>query len=241
MSKKKQQRPRLTGGIADFVSSLRNEDKRVLVIGDLHEPFCLNGYLSHCKKIQEKYNCNEVVFIGDVVDNHYSSYHETDADGLGGGDELDAAINRLSRWVEAFPKAYVTIGNHDRIISRKAQTGGIPKRWIKSYNEVLNAPNWDFVESVVLDNVLYQHGEGGTARTKMRKELISTVQGHLHVQGYIDFQVGRNYKIFGMQVGCGIDRESYAMAYGRNYGRPFISCAVVLDNGKLPILEPMDL
>src|SRR5690554_1910202 len=100
MSKKKQQRPRLTGGIADFVSSLRDENKRVLVIGDLHEPFCLNGYLSHCKKIQEKYNCNEVVFIGDVVDNHYSSYHETDADGLGGGDELDAAINRLSRWVE---------------------------------------------------------------------------------------------------------------------------------------------
>lgn len=237
----RQHRPRLTGEMADFVGSLRDDNKRVLIIGDLHEPFCLNGYLEHCKKIKEKYNCNEIVFIGDVIDNHYSSYHETDADGMGGGDELTLAISKIAKWVDAFPDAHVTIGNHDRIIFRKAQTGGIPQRWIRSYNEVLGAPNWKFVESVEINNVLYQHGEGGTARTKMKKELVSTVQGHLHTQGYIDFQVGRNYKIFGIQVGCGIDRNTYAMAYGRNFGKPFISCAVVLENGTLPILEPMIL
>ena len=70
---------------------------------------------------------------------------------------------------------------------------------------------------------------------------MSTVQGHLHTQGYIDFQVGRNYKIFGMQVGCGIDHKSYAMSYAKNFGKPFIACAVVLNNGTLPILEPMEL
>lgn len=237
----KTQRPRLNGTMADFVGRLKDDSKRVLVIGDLHEPFCLDGYLEHCVSIKEKYNCNEIVFIGDVIDNHYSSYHETDADGLGGGDELELAIQKIAKWVKAFPDAYVTIGNHDRLIFRKAQTGGIPQRWIRSYNEVLEAPNWKFVESIIIDDVLYQHGEGGTARTKMRKELISTVQGHLHIQGYIEFQVGRNYKIFGSQVGCGIDRESYAMAYGRNYGKPFISCLVVLEGGTLPILQPMEL
>lgn len=44
-----------------------------------------------------------------------------------------------------------------------------------------------------------------------------------------------------MQVGCGIDRNSYAMAYGKNFPKPFISCAVVLNDGKTPILEPMEL
>ncbi len=47
--------------------------KRILVIGDLHEPFCLDSYLQHCKDVYAKYNCNRVVFIGDVIDNHYSS------------------------------------------------------------------------------------------------------------------------------------------------------------------------
>ena len=234
-------RPRLTKGLNKLVERLKSKDNRVLVIGDLHEPFCLDGYLAHCVDIYKKYNCNKVVFIGDVIDNPYSSYHEIDPDGMGGGDELDLAIFKLSRWVKKFPDAHVIIGNHDRIIARKAFSSGIPKKWVRSYNEVLNAPGWKFVESIVIDNVLYQHGEGGTARTKMRKELMSTVQGHLHTQGYVDFQVGRNYKIFGMQVGCGIDKDSYAMAYGKNFGKPFISCAVILDNGNLPILEPMKL
>lgn len=234
-------RPRLTKGLNNLVQVLKDKSNRILVIGDLHEPFCLDAYLEHCIYVYSKYNCNKVVFIGDVIDNHYSSYHEVDPDGLGGGDELDLAIKRLSRWVKAFPVADIMIGNHDRIIARKAFSSGIPKKWIKEYKEVLNAPEWNFTESIIIDNVLYQHGEGGTARSKMRKELISTVQGHLHTQGYIDFQVGRNYKIFGAQIGCGIDKDAYAMAYGKNFGKPFISCLVVLNSGTLPILEPMEL
>lgn len=234
-------RPRLTDGLNGLITELKAKSNRVLVIGDLHEPFCLDGYLQHCKAIYKKYNCNRVIFIGDIIDNHYSSYHEVDPDGLGGGDELEQATKKIAKWVKAFPVADVIIGNHDRIVYRKAFSSGIPKRWIRSYNEILNAPKWEFKESLILDDVLYQHGEGGTARTKMRKELISTVQGHLHTQGYIDYQVGRNYKIFGLQVGCGIDKDSYAMAYGKNFGKPFISCAVILNNGQLPILEPMKL
>ena len=237
----KQSRPRLSSELNNYVKSLKAKENRVLVIGDLHEPFSLPGYLEHCIRIKERYNCNKVVFIGDVIDNHYASYHETDADGYGGGEELEIAIHRLSKWVKAFPKAIVTIGNHDRIIARKAQTGGIPKAWIKEYNEVLKAPKWKFVDSFELDGVLYIHGENGTARTKMKRELISVVQGHLHTQGYIDFAVGRNYKIFGMQVGCGINKDSYAMAYGKHFPKPFISCGVILENGTHPILEPMQL
>ena len=216
------------------------KSSRILVIGDLHEPFCLDGYLDFCKGIFKKYNCNHVVFIGDVIDNHYSSYHETDAVGMGGRDELNLAISKLSRWYEAFPVADVTIGNHDRIIMRKAQTSSIPSLWIREYKDVLGTPEWNFVDRVEYDGVQYIHGEGGTASNKCRADMMSTVQGHLHTQCYTQWFVGQNFKIFGAQVGCGIDHDSYAMAYAKRGKKPAIGCAVVID-GKTCINELMNL
>ena len=233
-------RPRLKGNKKKAYLSLVKQENRILVIGDLHEPFCLDSYLEFCKDTYAKYNCNKVVFIGDVIDNHYSSYHETDADGMGGGQELDLAIKRLKRWRKAFPVADVCIGNHDRIIMRKAQTSAVPKKWIKTYKEVLEVPKWNFVDRVVYDNVQYIHGEAGTARTKCRADMMSTVQGHLHTQAYTEWYVGANFKVFGMQVGCGIDHNSYAMAYAKRGKQPAIGCGVVI-GGNTAINELMNL
>ena len=213
------------------------ETRNVLVIGDLHEPFCLDGYLDWCLEQYETFNCTSVVFIGDVIDNHYSSYHEASADGLGGLDELELAIKKISKWYEAFGDVgtKVIIGNHDRIIMRKAQTSSIPSKWIKSYKEVLQTPNWDFVERYEQDDVQYIHGEGGTARTKCRADMMNTIQGHLHTQCYTEHYVGKNFRVYGAQVGCGINHKSYAMAYAKYGKRPAVGCAVVLNNGTLPI------
>lgn len=213
----------------------------ILIIGDLHAPFNLPNYLEFCLEQQKKFKCGTVVFIGDVIDNHYSSYHESDPDGMSAGDELDIAICELQKYYKVFPKASVIIGNHDRLVYRKAFTGGVSKRWIKEYKEVLKVPNWDFVESLDLFDVNINHGEGGTARAKMKKELQSQVQGHLHSELYIDFIVGKNFRIFGMQVGCGIDNKSYAMAYGKHFKKPAIGCGVLLNKGTLPIVIPMQL
>ncbi len=211
------------------------EVRNVLVIGDLHEPFCLDEYLDWCKEQYETYNCNQVIFIGDIIDNHYSSYHETSADGMGGADELDLSVKRIARWYDAFPEATVILGNHDRMIARKAQTSAIPSKWIKSYKEVLEVPNWEFMERYEQDGVQYIHGEGGTARTKCRADMINTVQGHLHTQCYTEHYVGKNFRVFGTQTGCGIDFTSYAMAYAKYGKKPAIGCVVILNNGKLPI------
>ena len=234
-------RPRLSNGLNKLVSGLKSKENRILVIGDLHEPFCLDGYLDFCVEQSEKFNTNRTIFIGDVIDNHYSSYHETDADGLGGGQELDLAIKKISKWRDAFPVADVIIGNHDRLIMRKAQTSAIPSKWIKSYKEVLEVPDWNFVERLVIDDVQYIHGEGGTARSKCKADLMSTVQGHLHTQAYTEYVVGQNFKIFGSQVGCGINHKAYAMAYAKYGKKPAIGCMVVLDNGKTPINLLMNL
>jgi len=234
-------RPRLNAEEYKLIKNHRNsKENRVLIIGDLHEPFCLDGYLDFCKETYNKYNCNKVVFIGDQIDNHFSSYHETDVDGLSGGQELDLAIKKISKWCEAFPIADVLYGNHDLIISRKAQTGGIPSKWIKEYKEVLRTPNWNFQHRIVIDGVAYVHGIGSKAHVRCVKDMQSTVQGHHHTEAYTMWKVGSNSKVFGMQVGCGIDKNSYAMAYGKWFPKPAIGCGVVI-NGEVALNVLMNL
>lgn len=220
-------RPRLSGNKKVAYDYINKSERRILVIGDIHAPFTLDGYLEFCEEMYARYNCNQVVFIGDIIDNHYASFHATDPDGMGGGDELDVAIEHVKMWSNAFPVADVCIGNHDRIIMRKAFDSQIPSRWIKSYNEVLGT-NWNWVEHVVYDDVQYIHGEGGTARTKSKNDMMSTVQGHIHTQAYVEWSVGKMFKIFGMQVGCGIDSKSYAAAYAKNFKKQAIGCGVVI-------------
>ena len=227
--------------IATIQKMRETEVRNILIIGDLHEPFCLDGYLDWCLEQYESFNCNQVIFIGDILDNHAFSYHEPDPDGMSAGLELEKTIEKVADWYKAFPYADICIGNHDRMASRKSMTGGIPAAWIKSYNEVLGTPNWNWVESVVYDDVLYEHGEGGQAQTKAKNNLMSSVCGHTHTEAYCKWFVGKRFRVFGMQVGCGVDADTYAAAYARNFKRQAIGCSVVLNNGTLPINLLMSL
>lgn len=223
----KPHRPRLTAQQVKALDFIRANERRILVVGDLHCPFELDGYFEFCVEQYERFNCNHVVFIGDILDNHYSSYHETDPNALGGSYELNEAIKHVAKWADAFPVADVIIGNHDRLIMRKAFSSSVPKEWIKDYNEVLGT-SWHWCDRKEYDGVQYVHGEGGTARNKAKNDMQSTVQGHIHTQAYCEWMVGNNFKIFGMQVGCGIDRDSYAAAYAKHFKKQAIGCGVVL-------------
>ncbi len=234
------QRARLSSIEQKMINDYRanNEEERVLIIGDTHCPFDMDTYIDFLEDTYNKYRCNRVVHIGDELDHHYSSYHETDANGLGGGDELAIAKKRLARYYKVFPDVDVIIGNHSRLIMRKAQSGGIPREWMREYNDVLGVPNWNFHTEMEIDGVLYAHGEGGTARGKCKNDLQSVVQGHLHTQMYVEYVVGRNNRVFGMQVGCGINHDEYAFGYAKAGKKPAIGCGVVI-GGKEAIVVPM--
>ena len=223
-----------------FNTTKTSKKERVLVIGDLHCPFDLENYLDFCVSLKKKYKTTKTIFIGDVLDNHYSSYHETDPDGMSGGGELAVAIQHVQKWYKAFPKATVIVGNHDRLIMRKAFSSAIPKIWIKDFNDVLGTKGWQWEDRLVVDGVQYIHGEGGTARTRCKADLMSTVQGHLHTQAYTEWVVGANFKVFGMQVGTGIDFDQYAFGYAKRGKKPAVGAGIVLD-GKVAINELMDL
>lgn len=208
----------------------------ILVIGDLHCPFELKGYLEFCLNVQRRFNCGKIIFIGDILDQHFSSYHDTNADGFSAGQELDLAIQRISKWYKAFPNAVVTIGNHDRLVHRKNTSAGVSKKWIRDYKEVLETPNWEFVEEYVYDNILFVHGEQSNALTKAHSEFRSVVSGHLHTEGYVKLLNGG--KNFAMQVGTGIDFNSYAFGYAQRGKQPILSCGVICEG--TPIIVPFN-
>lgn len=216
------------------------DPENVLVIGDIHEPFCLEGYREFCLSIYQKHRCSHVVFMGDIIDQHHPSFHATDPDGLGGGDELDFAIHKIQAWAKLFPNADVCLGNHDKIILRKAFNSGISKRWIKDFKDVLGV-NWNFQPSHILNGVLFRHGMGMKASPKSGSEMMNVVQGHFHTEANITYKVGSGKMIFGMQCPCGIDRKAYAMAYAEEHPKEAIGVGVIKEYGRLPIIEMMEL
>lgn len=224
----------------------KGEKKRVLAIGDPHEPFAHAKYLDFVRQVYDEFGCDTVVFIGDVGDNHATSYHEHNPNGLSAGQELAKLQKKLKRWAEIFPTAYVCIGNHDEILFRKAVTHGLPNAAFKGLNEIYGTPDtWKWGLSWEIDNVLYQHGTGSSGenahKTRALKNRQSTVIGHVHSHGGVSYMASDKDLIFGMNVGCGIDIKSYAMLYGRDFAnRPTLGCGVVL-SGKHAFFIPMDL
>lgn len=214
-----------------------------LVIGDLHAPWILEGYLEWCKELEREYKCNEIMFIGDVIDSGAWSFHEHDVDGMSVGDELTASIRQLQIAYKLFPKADITLGNHDLLVARKARAAGLSQRFIKDFGEIIEAPKtWNFRHEFIYDNVRYIHGSSGNAFTRAKESRMSTVQGHLHSQAFLQYSVSEKDAIYGLQIGCGIDREAYAFDYAKPFPKkPIVSAGVVLENGKLPILRLMNL
>lgn len=215
----------------------------VLFIGDLHAPFILDGYLEFNMDLQKKYDCGTVIFAGDLIDSHSWSFHEHNVDGMSVRDELKAAITQLKSWYKAFPNATSLFGNHDLLISRKASAYGLSQIFLKYFGDIIEAPKtWSFLHELYRDKVLYIHGSQGNAITRATSIRHSVAQGHLHSETFTQWSVSEIDSIFGLQVGCGLDRKAYAFEYAKDMVRkPVISSGVILNKGSLPIVELMKL
>lgn len=215
------------------------KSKNILVIGDTHLPYEKDGYLDFCIEQYDKWNCDTVVHIGDLIDSHATSRHPSMPDAYSPGDELQYTIRKLRSWYRAFPDMKVCIGNHDIRSYKIASEYGVASKWMKGFADVLEVPNWQFEESFEINNILYTHGTGTTGQNAAHMRALnlgqSVVMGHLHTESSIIYHQIANQTIFGMIVGCGVDEKSYGMNYAKNFPRKsIISCGVVL--GDQPIL-----
>ena len=207
---------------------------RILVIGDIHEPASHAGYLKFCQDLYEAWDCRRVIFIGDVVDHHCVSFWKKDVDADGVTKETLDAAKAIAKWVEAFPKAEVMIGNHDERVLRLAASVNIPSRFIRGFETVWNTPRWKWKRETTADDVHYFHGTGCSGKRPAIlaacSSMTSTVIGLVHSVAGIQWNCGSNRRVFGMDTGCGVDVNHPAMKYGKNLiNKPVLSAGVVID------------
>ncbi len=135
--------------------------------------------------------------------------------------------------------------NHGSLVLRKAKTAGIPKRAIRSYNEILEAPRgwrwkFDHIISTPLGPVYFCHGKTTTAGRLASQYGMSAVQGHFHEKAQIHYISTPDKLMFDAHTGCLADDKSLALGYNKvNAKRPIVSVLIILDG--VPHIIPMVL
>ena len=219
---------------------------RVGVIGDTHLPYEKEGYLEFCQETFEAWDVDTIVHIGDMFDNHSLSFHDSEPNLHNVFGEYESAYERAKDWYEAFPTATLIMGNHDRIPMRQLKKLGMePTIFMKPFEELMGMPKgWTCEDSIIIDDVLYHHGETATGVNGFRKDcetrMRCTVSGHNHSNAGISATATDQELVWGMAVGCGVDHAHMAFAYGKHFAKkPIIACGVVIDGE--PHVEYMDL
>lgn len=219
--------------------------KSILVISDYHAPYQHPDAVLFLKACKSKFRPHTVVCIGDEADFHALSYHESDPNLDAPGAELDKAIEALRPIYQLFPKVTVIESNHGSMVLRKAKTGGIPTRAIKSYNDILEAPKgWKWVFDTIIKTslgpVYFCHGKTGTPGRLASQYGMSAVQGHFHEKAQITYISTPERLMFDCHTGCLANDKSLALGYNKvNTKRPIVSIVVILDG--IPQIVPMVL
>lgn len=247
-------------GYADFATIVIPEDgydtlykpqeapdnSRILFISDMHIPYQNKGLLPFLEGLKRRYEPTRVICLGDELDKHAMSFHDSDPDLPSAGDELKRSLPVIKEVEKLFPKMDLIDSNHGSLLYRKAKHHGIPRHYLRGYNEVLEVGsgwNWHFDLTLTLPDdqkVYVHHGKGANALRVAQLMGMSYVAGHYHESFGVQYCSTPASLIWAMQTGCLIDRKSLAFAYSNNnMKRQVIGTGLIID-GK-PILEAMSL
>lgn len=230
---------------------------RWLVISDLQIPFEHPHALRFCKNVIKEFKIpkENTLCVGDEVDQYFGGLYKRSIDGhYTANQEIKESKDRLKEWYRAFPFMRIANSNHGQRWAKKAFESEIPSQMMRDYREVLEAPKgWHWRDKWVIQSapgrsqpkfaLIHGLGYGGMyAYRHAALDLgMSVAFGHLHASAGIAHIQTTTQKIWGMNVGSMIDAEAYAFEYGKhNRNKPFIGCGVVLDDGRTPILLPLE-
>lgn len=221
-------------------------NKAILIISDTHIPYHHPDMLDFLKTIKKKYKPDKIVHIGDECDKHGLNMHGQDSDLPSAGDELVQSRIVLNKLEEMFPVVDVLHSNHGSLAYRRAFKAGLPRAYMRNYNEVLQVgKGWKWHEelSLTLPNgkeVHFHHGKAANILIVGQKQGTCYVQGHYHTKFNIQYWGNPNSLLWAMQVGCLIDKDTLAFAYDKIFkDRPVVGCGIILNSQ--PKLLPMVL
>ena len=224
----------------------KEDNSRILFISDMHIPYHHKDTLKFLAELKEKYKPTRVICLGDELDSHGLSFHDSDPDLYSAGDELQKALPVIAELYKMFPKMDLVDSNHGSLQYRRAKAHGIPRHFMKGYNEVLQVGGgwkWHNDLTIKLPNgqgLYVCHGKSSKGITLSRNMSMNCVQGHYHSAFNVEYWSNPNNLFWSMQAGCLIDDKSLAMAYNKlTLARPIIGTGLVIDG--VPILETMNM
>ena len=223
-----------------------HDNSRILFLSDLHFPYHHKNTFEFLQMLKDRYQPTRIIGLGDELDHHAMSFHDSDPDLFSAGDELKASLKYIKQLEEMFPEMTLLDSNHGSMMFRKSKHHGIPRHYLKSYNEVLGVSDkWQWVNDLVLDlpdgqRVYCHHGKSADAIKTSQAMSMSHVCGHFHEKFGVQYWANPNGLFFAINSGCLIDDSNYAFAYNNtNLKRPLIGTSLIIDG--VPILEAMPL
>ena len=222
-----------------------SKHKRILVISDLHIPYHRKDSFAFLKEIKKQFKPDTIINIGDEIDCHALSFHDTNPDLPSAGHELSLSKEYIKELENIFPQMTLLDSNHSSLIYRKGIKHGIPRGFLKDYNEFLNVKKWNWVNDLTItlpdkQRCFFTHGISADVARVSQIQGMSTVQGHFHSKFKIEYWANSDALRFGMQVGCMIEQTNMAFHYAKNFKTKFImGCGMIIDSQ--PNLLPMVL
>lgn len=224
--------------------TLLRKKQTFLLFSDLHIPYHHPDAFDFLEAVKKEYKPTDVFCLGDLLDNHAISYHESNPDLASPGEELCNSIEYVGILGDLFPKMTILQGNHDILPIRKARTAGLSKRYIRDNAEVFDMPKgwtWKFEETVQMNDgrrLWMRHNLKKNAIDVAEYHDICFTQGHYHEDLKVDWIMRKGMNVFGATVGCLVDDTSLAFEYNKvNIKRPSLGC-LVIKNG-IPEIVPM--
>lgn len=124
-----------------------SEAGNTLVISDLHIPYHHCDSFDFLETVAYDYDCETILNVGDILDNHSGSYHESEPEALSAEEEYEKGKQYIQELNEMFPVMTITEGNHDRIPKRKLKTAGLPSSMLDDYNKLYELENkWKWTD-----------------------------------------------------------------------------------------------
>jgi len=221
------------------------DNSRILVVPDLHFPYCHPDALDFLHKVKKTLQPTRIICLGDELDFSAMSFHESDSDMHSAGHELALALGYIDTLHELFPKMQLLHSNHGSMAYRRAKHAGMPRHLLRSYNDVLgvSSDDWSWHGEIILTlpngtKCKFVHGVSSNILAASQAIGMSLVQGHHHSLFELRYWSAGNGLHFGVTSGCLIDDTSLAFAYNKlQVKRPLIGVTFI-ENSE-PRLIPM--